>query len=148
MFKKVVCATDGSAGAGLGLPYAKTLAADADGELPIVHCVEHQASAAGSEPLLEHGDENEIEAKIERQVEDLVEQGAKATLRMVPTSRSGAAQAIADVARTERAEVIVVGTRGHTALVGLLVGSVTQRLLHIAPCPVLVVPAARDQTNG
>jgi hypothetical protein len=31
-------------------------------------------------------------------------------------------------------------THGHTALGGLIVGSVTQRLLHIAPCPVPVVP--------
>lgn len=37
MFKKVVCATDGSAGADLGLPYARTLSADADGELLVVH---------------------------------------------------------------------------------------------------------------
>ena len=35
---------------------------------------------------------------------------------------------------------IVVGTRGRTALTGLLLGGVTQRLLHIAPCPVLAVP--------
>ncbi len=148
MFKKVVCATDGSAGADLGLPYARRLTADADGELVIVHCVEYQASAASSKPLHEHGDENEIEAKIKRQVADLVDQGAKATLQMVATSPSGAAHTIADVARDERADVIVVGTRGHTALAGLLVGSVTQRLLHIASCPVLVVPTARDQTSG
>jgi nucleotide-binding universal stress UspA family protein len=37
-------------------------------------------------------------------------------------------------------DAIVVGTRGHTPIAGLLVGSVTQRLLHIAPCPVIVVP--------
>jgi len=34
----------------------------------------------------------------------------------------------------------VTGTRGHTALAGVIVGSVAQRLLHVAPCPVLVVP--------
>lgn len=46
------------------------------------------------------------------------------------------------LAKSESADVIVVGTRGHTALVGLLLGSVTQRLLLIAPCPVLAVPGA------
>lgn len=33
-----------------------------------------------------------------------------------------------------------MGTRGYPAIGGLLLGSVTQRLLHIAPCPVLTVP--------
>jgi nucleotide-binding universal stress UspA family protein len=37
-------------------------------------------------------------------------------------------------------DAIVVGTRGHTPIAGLLVGSVTQRLLHIAPCPLIAVP--------
>jgi nucleotide-binding universal stress UspA family protein len=52
----------------------------------------------------------------------------------------GAAHAIAELAESQGADIIAVGTRGHTALAGLLLGSVTQRLLHIAPCPVLAVP--------
>ena len=34
----------------------------------------------------------------------------------------------------------MTGTRGHTVLTGMVIGSVAQRMLHVAPCPVLVVP--------
>ena len=40
------------------------------------------------------------------------------------------------------ADLVVVGTRGHTPLAGLMLGSVTDRLLHILRCPVLAVPSA------
>ena len=47
---------------------------------------------------------------------------------------------IADFARRSQADVIVMGTRGRGQVAGLLLGSVTQRLLHLAHCPVLAVP--------
>jgi len=55
---------------------------------------------------------------------------------------SGVAHAIADIAEKSKGDLIVAGTRGHSLIEGLLVGSVTQRLLHIAKQPVLVVPAS------
>ncbi len=59
--------------------------------------------------------------------------------------RDGApADAICDQAREIGADLIVMGTRGRTGLAHVLLGSVAQRVLKIAPCPVLTVRASYD----
>lgn len=52
-----------------------------------------------------------------------------------------AAFAIADHAESLPAELIVMGTRGNTGLKHVLLGSVAERVVRTAPCPVLVVKA-------
>lgn len=46
---------------------------------------------------------------------------------------------ICEVARIEHCEMIIMGSRGRSDLTGLMLGSVAHRVLHQAPCPVLVV---------
>jgi nucleotide-binding universal stress UspA family protein len=50
------------------------------------------------------------------------------------------ARPIAEIAAEQGADLIVVGTRGHSGVPGILLGSVTQRLLHLAHQPALAIP--------
>jgi nucleotide-binding universal stress UspA family protein len=141
MFKAIIWASDGSEAADLALPYAKRLATGRGRRLIAVHCRELLLGRAGGVPLL--ADEPDLEEKIKRQVDAAQVDGIDATFRLVTAAAPSAAHAIAEVAREVEADTIVAGTRGHAPVAGLLLGSVTQRLLHIAPCPVLVVPATK-----
>jgi nucleotide-binding universal stress UspA family protein len=50
-----------------------------------------------------------------------------------------AAEQILSYAKHGGVDLIVMGNRGHGRLAGLLLGSVTQKVVGLAPCPVLVV---------
>jgi nucleotide-binding universal stress UspA family protein len=51
-------------------------------------------------------------------------------------------------ARMKDTELIVVGTRGKTGLEHVLLGSTAERIIRMAPCPVVTVPAERSRTAG
>ena len=146
MFNTIIWATDGSAAADLALPYAKALASTDGGRIVAVHCNELLVGRAGGAPAL--ADEDDLEAKIRAQVADAQRDGVDVSFRLATAPAPHAAHAIADIAREIDADAIVVGTRGHGTIAGLLLGSVTHRLLHIAPCPVVAVPATRAATSA
>lgn len=156
MFKTIIWATDGSETADGALPFAKALAACDSGQLVVVHSNELLVGKAGGYPLLADEDDLEakirdhLEAKIRDQVDELKAEGFDVSLKLVTGVATDCAHLIADAAREAAADVIVVGTRGHAPVAGVLVGSltqrlVTQRLLHIAPCPVMAVPTAKQR---
>ncbi len=137
MFETVVLALDGSESSDRALVSATELAQAHSSSVRVVHVVELTVGRGGGRVPL---NEKEIQAKVEGQVEALKAAGTKAELEVLTVPAGGPAHAIADVAEAVKADLIVTGTRGHTAVVGMLLGSVPQRLLHLAHCPVLVVP--------
>jgi nucleotide-binding universal stress UspA family protein len=141
MFKTIVLALDGSDTAKRGIPVAVEVAKAGKGRIVIAH-VEERMATKGRAPI--HADEDEIQKDLKGLVKDLEADGIEAKIELgdVMAGGSGVAHAIADIAEKSKADLIVAGTRGHSLVEGLLVGSVTQRLLHIAKQPVLVVPVS------
>ena len=72
--------------------------------------------------------------------EPLDEAGLQCESRVRAVSQG---RAVAEVAREEGAELIVVGKRPHGWLVDAVRGEIAGQLVHHPPCPVVVVPTAR-----
>jgi nucleotide-binding universal stress UspA family protein len=140
MFKTIVWANDGSEPAEKALPLVKQLAKEGGATVTIVHVVE-RVEGIGAVGVPHRADEGEVQARLRDLASELSGEGIETSLEIKGDVGTRPAHAVADVARSSRADLIVMGTRGHSPIGGLLVGSVTHRLLHIAPCPVLVVPA-------
>ncbi|HEY3070168.1 MAG TPA: universal stress protein [Gaiellaceae bacterium] len=146
MFKVIIWASDGSEHADRALDYARELAQANSAKLIAVHVKEMSVGRAAGYPV--QIDEEEVEQKIEGQARDLKDAGVNASYEQLGTTAGGAAHALADAAEEAGGELIVVGTRGQGPISGLLLGSVTQRLLHVAPCPVLAVPPSRPRNEN
>ena len=137
MFDTIVVAVDGSEGSQRALALAVALARRESANLILAH-VEEDISGKGGGPI--HFDEDEVQARIRREAEELSGQGLDVRVEMRSVMLGAPAHAIAEVADQTGADLIVVGTRGHSAIATLVLGSVARGLLHAARVPVLVVP--------
>jgi nucleotide-binding universal stress UspA family protein len=136
-------ATDGSSGANRAVDVAADLAKAVAGDLLIATVADSQLAE----------DAREL-ARVEGNIGDVLEaltaktlKGAEARARRLGVSRielrTGAgdvAQSLIDIAAGNSVEMIVLGRRGRGQLAGLLLGSVSQKLVSLAPCAVTVVP--------
>ena len=141
MFKSIVWANDGSEVAQQALPLVKQLAREGGSAITIVHVVE-RVEAAGAIGPTRRADAPELQRQLERLTAELEQEGFAASLYVNSDVGVRPAHEIVATARRQGAELIVVGSKGQSMIGGLLLGSVAYRLLHLAPCPVLVVPPA------
>ena len=143
MFKSIVVAVDGSPSSERALEYGVKLAKEGSSHLVLAHVTELIAGRAGGTVNV---DETELVQRLRERAEQLSKNGVPGTeLKVARTMSGGPAHAIAEIAAEAGADLVITGTRGHTALTGLVVGSVAQRMMHVAHCPVLVVPGpAKD----
>ncbi len=82
---------------------------------------------------------------LERVLEDAGDDAAG--LEVETVVREGAPVAML-LEEAQDADLLVVGSRGLGGFRGLLLGSVGQQCAHHSPCPVVIVPHARDLPTG
>lgn len=146
MTAPMVACTDFSPGARLVVDAAQSLSGRLGVPLIVVHAytVPALTSPDGSlVPTAEHAAEAASVAQSALDAELRRLSGASTDISGV--LRFGlAADEIVAVAKEVGATMIVVGSHNRSTLGKLLLGSVSERVLHHAPCPVLVVPAAKQ----
>jgi nucleotide-binding universal stress UspA family protein len=133
---KVLVATDGSRHSAIAVDHAINFAKSYGGELKILSVVDMPDELYGEAPELVE----DLVTKAKGYVDTAAGQAGTAGVRAETFVREAESyQAIIALATEEKVNTIVLGSHGRTGLRRLLMGSVTEKVIGHAPCPVLVV---------
>jgi nucleotide-binding universal stress UspA family protein len=150
---KILVPVDFSRYAERAFGYATALARRLGAELTLVHIVEDPfaTGAWGAETYTPNVGEllQEMIAGAERQLTPWKDRPAAQGLTVKTAVITGQpAQSIIEYAAGEGCDLIVMGTHGRTGLSHAVMGSVAERVLRKAPCPVLTVRADAGAAEG
>lgn len=143
--KTVVCAFDGSKYSAKAVEVAAELAGKFRARLVVVHVYSSPMIAYSGVAGVPSPSINDLEdvakesgqAVLDRGVRMARDQGVKATGELLEAA--SVVQALVEFSANEKADLVVVGTRGMTGFKKLILGSVSSGLISHAYCPVLVV---------
>jgi nucleotide-binding universal stress UspA family protein len=141
--KNILVATDFGEAADAALAYGRAFAMPFGATLHVVHVVENVYLGAGAEgivaipPTLQ---EDVVDAARKRLDNLLIDSdGSGPSTRRAVLISSSPAFAIVDYAKGHNIDLIVTGTHGRGALAHIVMGNVAERIVRLAPCPVLTV---------
>lgn len=141
--KHVLVATDFSDASGAALEYGRQFTRMFGATLHVMHVVENVMArfAADAYPVLLPDLQREVEESGEKRLIALLTPEDRSQLHAVPIVRTSTspAAAIVEYAKDANVDLIIMGTHGRGAVAKLLMGSVAERVVRTAACPVLTV---------
>jgi nucleotide-binding universal stress UspA family protein len=140
--QRLLVATDFGAASDSALRYGRELARIFGAELHVLHVTENILTrVADSYSYIPADVQEELEADRRRATAALLDDEDRRDLRAVAVTMTSNAPAevIVEYARTHRIGLIVMGTHGRGAIARWMLGSVAERVVRAAPCPVLTV---------
>jgi nucleotide-binding universal stress UspA family protein len=144
MFKKILVPLDGSALAEKALPVAIHLAKQMQSELTLLSVAQQEpiavAESMGHGLWIPNETLPEIRGVLENYLTQTVEKYKTANVPMNPCLKVGdEAGNIVDTAVSQQSDLIIMSTHGRSGISRWLMGSVTEKVLHQAPCPLLIL---------
>ncbi|MFQ5895350.1 MAG: universal stress protein [Nitrospinota bacterium] len=153
--RKILVPVDFSEYSKEALAVAADVARDYGAQLLVLHVMAEPESSVPYEVYVDWGRvKSDIRADSERMLVGMMREvfgpGERKELESEPTTliRWGEpGRGILDVAREEKADLIIMATHGRTGLSRVFMGSVTESVLRRAPCPTLVI-RSRDSSRS
>jgi nucleotide-binding universal stress UspA family protein len=133
MFERILVAVDESEHSTKALDMAWELASRFESEVLVLHAREQLPTRGGV--VEAHVGEAPI---AEDRAGELKERGVNARGQEIKAFHGHVGSRIVDAAADFGADVIVMGSRGLSDVAGMLLGSVSHKVLHLAKCPVLI----------
>ncbi len=142
--RRILVATDFSAGSDEALTEAIGLAKQSNAELEIVYVLELGVEEFPFGLTYYGSDRGGVVAQIDRALAERADHAKKAGIACRTNMLEGsAAIEVVRRAREAGAELVVVGTHGRTGLAHILLGSVAEKIVRHSTCPVLTVPFSK-----
>lgn len=140
--KRILVPVDFSDCGTFAVRYAATLAGQVNASLILLHV----ASSLLAPPEMEYVELDltkfraEVEKHASAKLAALAQKEVPATVPASPLVRHGTPwEEITRVAKERKADLIVIGTHGHTGFKHMVMGSTAEKVVRYAGCPVLVV---------
>jgi universal stress protein A len=138
--RTIVCPVDFSETSRRALEYAAAMAEKCGSTLSVVHVVEDVPALTAYAGVVTRSLREEMEDSARRDLGEWVSGlGPVAAQARLAVIRGTPYKAIVEFAKREKADLIVMGTHGRSGFEHAFFGSVAERVLRRAPCPVLVV---------
>jgi nucleotide-binding universal stress UspA family protein len=138
--KKILCPLDFSNNALEALDYAVDFARQNDGQLILLHVVDNPlADQYGPTAQNFYAEVEHALEKSKQMLADAARTHAVGVPCETIAKRGNPYEEIIDLANAQQADLIVMSTHGRTGPQRLLIGSVAEKVVRTAPCPVLTV---------
>ena len=140
MIKKILCAIDRSPSSLQAFGYAIALAKWQSARLNLLEVIEEAPPPGISRAPASDGVPNETRRTLERDLRRVLTARRASDVKVEISMRKGnVVQEILSQARTSRPDLLVIGTHGRGGVQRLVLGSVAEKVLRLATCPVLTV---------